>query len=139
MCATDLDREIRVLRKKMEGGADFALSQAVFEPERIEQFHKRYAEIEGKPFELPVLLGVMPLFSVKHALYLHNEVPGVLVPDAIFKRLEAAGDGAAQEGIRIANELLARMRGMVQGAYIVPAYGRYDLAAEVIDGIRAQA
>jgi homocysteine S-methyltransferase len=138
MCATDLDREIRVLRKKLESGADFALSQAVFEPERIEQFHQRYEELEGKPFDLPVLLGVMPLYSVKHASFLHNEVPGVLIPDAIMKRLEDAGDQAAQEGIRIANELLAQMRGMVQGAYIIPAYGRYDLAAEVIDGIRAK-
>jgi len=138
MCATDIDREIRVLRKKLQGGADFALSQAVFEPERIEQFHRRYEEIEGKPFDLPVLLGVMPLYSVKHARFLHNEVPGVYIPDSIFKRLEDAGDQAAREGIRIASELLASMRGLVQGAYIIPAYGRYDLAAEVIDGIRAR-
>jgi methionine synthase / methylenetetrahydrofolate reductase(NADPH) len=138
MCAADIDREIRVLRKKLQGGADFALSQAVFEPERIEQFHRRYEEIESKPFDLPVLLGVMPLYSVKHARFLHNEVPGVYIPDSIFKRLEDAGDQAAQEGIRIASELLASMRGLVQGAYIIPAYGRYDLAAEVIDSIRAK-
>ncbi len=137
MCATDVDREIKVLRKKLEGGADFALSQAVFEPERIEQFHKRYAEIEGKPFDLPVLLGVMPLYSVRHARFLHNEVPGIHIPDALFERLEQAGDQAAQEGVRIAGELLSQMQGMVQGAYIIPAYGRYDLAAEVIDSVRA--
>jgi homocysteine S-methyltransferase len=138
MCATDVDREIKLLRKKLESGADFALSQAVFEPERIEYFHKRYEELEGKPLDLPVLLGVMPLYSVRHARFLHNEVPGVIIPDAIFKRLEDAGDQAAQEGIVIANELLTSMRGMVQGAYIIPAYGRYDLAAEVIDGVRAK-
>lgn len=139
MGAADIDREIKVLRKKLEGGADFALSQAVFEPERIEQFHRRYEEIEGKPFDLPVLLGVMPLYSIKHARFLHNEVPGIHIPDTIFQRIENAGDQAAQEGIRIAGELLTSMRGMVQGAYIVPAYGRYDLAAEVIDTIRARA
>src|SRR5690606_24476277 len=138
MCATDIDREIRVLRKKLQGGADFALSQAVFEPERIEQFHRRYEEIGGKPFARPVQLGVRPLDSVKHARFLHNEVPGVYIPDSICKRLEDAGDQAAREGIRIASELLASMRGLVQGAYITPAYGRYDLAAEVIDGIRAR-
>jgi methionine synthase / methylenetetrahydrofolate reductase (NADH) len=138
MCAADLDREIRVLRKKIDGGADFALSQGVFEPERIEQFHRRYEEIEGKPFTLPVLLGVMPLYSLKHARFLHNEVPGVFVPDSLFQRLDAAGDQTAQEGVKIAGELLASMRGLVQGTYIIPAYGRYDLAADVIDRIRAK-
>lgn len=138
MCAADIDREIRVLRKKLSSGADFALSQAVFEPERIEQFHKRYAEIMGEPFKLPVLLGVMPLYSIKHARFLHNEVPGIHIPDHLFARLEAAGDRAAQEGVRIAGELLASMQGLVQGAYIIPAYGRYDLAAEVIDSVRTK-
>jgi methionine synthase / methylenetetrahydrofolate reductase(NADPH) len=139
MCAADMDREIRLLRKKMAGGADFALSQAVFEPERIHRFRERYEELEGKPLDLPVLLGVMPLYSLKHARFLHNEVPGVFVPDAIFERLEAAGEKAAQEGVRIANELLGQMKHLVQGAYIIPAYGRYDLAAEVIDGLKIKA
>ncbi len=137
MCANDLDHEIKVLRKKIEAGADFALGQAVFDPWRIEQFHRRYEEIEGKPFTLPVLLGVMPLFSLKHAAFLHNEVPGVLIPDSIMARIEAAGDHAAQEGVAIAREVLAQVRGMVQGAYIIPAYGRYDLAAEVVDALVA--
>ena len=137
MCANDLDHEIKVLRKKIEAGADFALGQAVFDPWRIEQFHQRYQEIEGKPFTLPVLLGVMPLYSLKHAAFLHNEVPGVLIPDSIMARIEAAGDQAAQEGVQIAREVLAQVRGLVQGAYIIPAYGRYDLAAEVVDALVA--
>jgi methionine synthase I (cobalamin-dependent)/5,10-methylenetetrahydrofolate reductase len=138
MCAADVDREIKLLRKKLASGADFALSQAVFEPERIEYFHKRYEELEGKPFTLPVLLGVMPLYSVRHARFLHNEVPGIIIPDAIFKRLEDAGDQAAQEGVTIAGELLEQMRGLVQGAYIIPAFGRYNLAADLIDSVRAK-
>jgi homocysteine S-methyltransferase len=137
MCANDLDHEIKVLRKKIEAGADFALGQAVFDPWRIEQFHQRYVEIVGEAFTLPVLLGVMPLFSQKHAAFLHNEVPGVLIPDHIMGRIEAAGDNAAQEGVKIACEVLAQVRGMVQGAYIIPAYGRYDLAAEVVDALVA--
>ncbi len=136
MCATDLDRELKVLRRKRSGGADFALSQAVFEPERIEKFLTYYQQTEGKAFDLPVLLAVMPLYSVKHARFLHNEVPGIFIPDTIFARLEAAGDDAPQEGVRIANELLEQVKGLVQGAYIIPAYGRYDLAAEVLDGLR---
>jgi methionine synthase I (cobalamin-dependent)/5,10-methylenetetrahydrofolate reductase len=135
MCAKDLDREIKVLRKKLNNGADFALSQAVFEPERIAHFHQRYEEIEGKPFTLPVLMGVMPLYSTRHARFLHNEVPGIYIPDSIFARLEAAGEDAAQEGVQIAAEILQAIRPSIQGAYIIPAYGRYDLAAEVIDSL----
>ena len=138
MCATDLDRELKVLRRKLEGGADFALSQAVFEPERIEKFLAHYERVEGKAFDLPVLLAVMPLFSVKHARFLHNEIPGIYVPDSIFARLEAAGDDAPQEGVRIASEVLDQMKGLVQGAYIIPAFGRYDLAAEVVDSLRVR-
>jgi methionine synthase I (cobalamin-dependent)/5,10-methylenetetrahydrofolate reductase len=136
MCANDIDHEIKVLRKKLENGADFLLGQAVFEPERVEHFHQRYEELEGKPFTTPVLMGVMPLYSLKHALYLHNEVPGIIIPDSIMKRIEDAGDHAPQAGVRIASELLAQMRGLVQGAYIIPAFGHYDLVAEIIDGLR---
>lgn len=139
MCANDLDHEIKVLRRKLKFGADFLLGQAVFEPERVERFHRRYEEIEGKPFNLPVLMGVMPLYSLKHAQYLHNEVPGIIIPDTIMKRIEDAGEHAPQEGVRIASELLAQMRGMVQGAYILPAFGHYDLAAEIIDNLRVRA
>ncbi len=135
MAADDIDNEIKVLRNKLAAGANFALGQAVFHPERIEQFHRRYQELEGKPLDLPVLLGVIPLYSLKHAQFLHNEVPGITIPDSIFKRLEDAGDRAPQEGVKIAQELMAQMRGMVQGAYVIPAYGQYELAAEVVDYI----
>ncbi len=137
MCANDLDHEIKVLRRKIEAGADFALGQAVFDPRHIEQFHQRYEQLTGLPFTLPVLLGVMPLFSLKHAAFLHNEVPGVLIPDHIMKRIEDAGEGAPQEGVKIAQEVLAQVRGLVQGTYLIPAYGRYDLAAEVVDALVA--
>jgi homocysteine S-methyltransferase len=136
MCADDLDHEIAVLRKKLEAGADFALSQAVFDPAAIERFHRRYEEIEGKPFTLPVLMGTMPLYSPKHALFLHNEVPGISIPNTILKRMADAGEDAPQEGVRIAQELLRSMKELVQGAYLIPAYGHYELAADVIDAVK---
>ncbi len=139
MGADDIDKEIEVLRKKIESGADFALGQAVFDPRQAEAFLKRYEEVEGHALELPILMGVMPLNSLKHALYLHNEVPGITIPDAILKRIEGAGEDAAREGVVIAQELLRDMRGMIQGAYIIPAYGKYDNAALVIDSITAKA
>ncbi len=139
MCANDIDHEIGLLRKKLENGADFALGQAVFEPQRIVQFRHRYEEIEGKPFTLPVLMGVMPLYSARHATYLNNEVPGIVIPDTIMQRIEAAGEDAPQEGVRIARELVTEMQSLnvIQGAYIIPAFGHYDLAADIIDVIRA--
>jgi len=136
MAADDIDREIRVLKKKLESGADFALGQAIFEPERIQRFHERYEEVEGKPFDLPVLLAVMPLYSLKQARFLHNEVPGIIIPDHIFERIADAGEDAPQEGVKIAQELLDQMQDMIQGAYIIPSFGKYELAAEVVAYIK---
>jgi len=135
MAADDLDREIRVLRRKLSAGADFALGQALFEPSRIQQFHQRYAELTGEPFALPVLMAVMPLRSHRQALYLHNEVPGIRIPPAITARMAQASD-APQEGLDIAQELLAQMQGWVQGAYIIPG-GDYELAAEVAASLQS--
>ncbi len=135
MGAEDADKEIALLRKKIDAGADFALGQATFDPTVIERFLKRYETVEGQPLKLPVILGVMPLFSLKHATFLHNEVPGIIISERIFERISSAGDQAAQEGVRVAQELLMDIKGMVQGAYVVPAFGRYDLAAEVIDAL----
>ena len=131
MGAVDIDREIRALCNKLGAGADFALGQAIFEPERIQRFHKRYEELTGAAFDLPVLMAVMPLRSLRQALYLNNEVPGIVIPEAILERIAGAGDEARREGILIAQELLDEMSGLIQGAYII-AGGDYDAAAEVV-------
>ncbi len=135
MFASDLDREITTLIKKLENGSDFALGQAVFEPHRIEVFHKRYREMTGEDFKLPVLMGLMPLYSIKHARFLHNEIPGISIPDSIMERMDRAGENASSEGVKIAQELLQDVRGMVQGAYILPAFGHYELVADIIDAV----
>ena len=130
MGAEDIDREIRILRKKMSAGADFALGQAIFEPERVLRFHERYEALTGAAFELPVLMAVMPLHSHRQARFLDNEVPGISIPEAIMRRIKTAAD-APQTGLAIAQELVDQMSGLVQGAYIIPG-GDYDLAAEVV-------
>ncbi len=130
MGAEDLDREIRVLRKKMRAGADFALGQAIFEPERIRRFQQRYEETAGQAFDLPVLMAVMPLHSHRQARFLNNEVPGISIPASIMERI-ASAPNARETGMRIAQELLDQMADLIQGAYIIPA-GDYDLAAEVV-------
>jgi homocysteine S-methyltransferase len=134
MGADDLDKEIDVLRKKIAAGSDFALVQPVFEPPIAEIFLNRWHALEGAALTLPLLIGVMPLYSLKHAQFLDNEIPGITIPPALMARIEAAGDDAAQEGVRIARELLAALRPLAQGAYLIPAYGRYELAAQVIEG-----
>lgn len=139
MFADDLDRELRVLEKKMASGADFALGQPVFEPEKIEVFHKAYEARNGEAFKLPVIMGIMPLYSLRQARYLHNEVPGISIPTHIMKRMEDAGDNAPVEGVKIAQELLRAVKDKVQGAYIIPAFGKYQLAAQVIDAINTSA
>lgn len=135
MGAEDIDREIRILIKKLAAGADFALGQAIFEPERILRFHRRYEELTDSAFELPVLMAIMPLRSHRQARYLNNEVPGVTIPESIIRRIVTATH-APQAGMLIAHELLDQMTGLIQGAYIIPG-GDYDLAAEVVAYIKA--
>lgn len=134
MGAKNLDREIKVLLKKLDGGADFALSQAVFDPRTIETFHARYREVTGQVFALPVLVGLIPLYSIRNALFLHNEIPGIEIPDTILARMEQADDGP-REGVRIAQELVADLKNLGQGIYIIPPLNKYHLAAELIDGV----
>jgi homocysteine S-methyltransferase len=134
MGAQDLDKEIKTLRKKIEAGADFALTQTIFDPAKVEHFLKRYEQLYGA-LKLPLLVGILPLYGSRHAAFLHNEVPGIDIPDAIRSRINAAGEVAPKTGIAIAQELLLSLKGMVQGAYLIPPFGKYEMAAEVLDVI----
>jgi homocysteine S-methyltransferase len=131
MGAADADKEIDVLLKKIDAGADFALGQPVFDPRLAEHFLRRYEQITGTSLTLPVIMGVMPLHSLRHAQFLNNEIPGITIPDALMGRIANAGDSAPDEGIAIAQELMTDLRGIVQGAYIIPSFGKYDLAARL--------
>jgi methionine synthase I (cobalamin-dependent)/5,10-methylenetetrahydrofolate reductase len=134
LCSSTPEKEMKNLRKKLDAGADFILSQPVFEPECasdfLESFRREYGGLNA-----PILAGIMPLYGAKHAAFLHNEVPGMAIPEAIRARIEMAGERAPEEGVRIAVELLKELRGVVQGAYLMPPFGRYDLAAEMIEGL----
>ncbi|MBX3085873.1 MAG: bifunctional homocysteine S-methyltransferase/methylenetetrahydrofolate reductase [Anaerolineae bacterium] len=132
LCPPDIDAEIKTLRKKIEAGADFALTQTVFEPPKVRHFLDRYEELHGK-LTLPILVGMLPLYGARHAAFLHNEVPGIVIPDPIMKRITAAGDQAPQVGIEIACELLRELDGMVQGAYLMPPFAKYEMAAEIVE------
>jgi homocysteine S-methyltransferase len=131
----DPQREIKVLRRKIANGANFALTQPVYDPERASSFLRLYEEQFGK-LELPLLVGILPLYSVRHAAFLHNEVPGIVIPKPIRVRIEAARENAPVEGIKIAVELAEDIKEWGQGIYIMPAFGRYDLAAEIVEAVR---
>ena len=128
--APDLDRELRVLERKVSAGAHFLLTQPVYEPDAVERVAHRLGG-----FPLPVLLGVLPLRSVRHARFLHNEVPGISVPDGVFERLEDAGDAAAAEGIALSQELLRAVRGRIAGVYFMPPFERYSVVGETLAGL----
>jgi 5,10-methylenetetrahydrofolate reductase len=123
------------LRRKLKAGADFLLTQPVFEPRAAEAFLKRYAEQYGA-LEMPVLVGILPLYGTRHAAFLDNEVPGISIPEFMHERLRQAGEAAPREGVRIALELIAQMKSWARGIYLMPAFNRYDLAAEVVEGCR---
>ncbi len=134
--AADLDREIRVLRKKIEAGADFALSQPVYDADVVRRFRTYYEERHG-PLPLPILVGVLPLYGIRHAEFLHNEVPGIVIPDAIRDQMRRAGEAGPGEGVRMARELLIELGEMVQGVYLMPAFNRFDLIAEITEDVRS--
>jgi homocysteine S-methyltransferase len=135
--APEVDKEIKALRRKIAAGADFVLTQPIFETGRAREFLQRYSEQYG-PLELPILAGVLPLYNFRHASFFHNEVPGVFIPNALRARMEKAGSKGVAEGMAIAMELLSELREIVQGVYVMPPFSRYDLAAEIIDRMKVK-
>jgi homocysteine S-methyltransferase len=135
LSAQDPRRELRLLRKKIQAGADFALTQPVFEPQLAAEFISLYQQSYGEQ-PIPILAGLLPLFNERHAAFLHNEVPGISIPQGIRQRISGAGDQAPAEGVAISVELLEQLRPFVQGVYLMPPFGRYDLAAEIIEAVR---
>jgi homocysteine S-methyltransferase len=132
--AASLEAEIKLLKRKAEAGADFVLTQAVYDTEALERFLDKAGKIK-----VPILLGVMPLHSERHAEFIHNELAGVVVPEAIRTRMREAGERGAAEGLAIAKEIIGAARGGVQGLYLIPSFDRYDLAAELVESLTGAA
>lgn len=127
--ATDYDRELRRLEEKQASGANFVMTQPVYDPEILDRFLADIAHLK-----MPVLVGLLPLASFRNAEFLHHEVPGMSVPQSIRDRMEKVGSGpeARQEGVRIAQETLGRIKERVVGAYIMPPFRRYAAALEIL-------
>jgi homocysteine S-methyltransferase len=132
--ALDMDREVERFMYKVEAGADFAVTQPIFEAGALARLLERTAR-----WPVPVLAGVWPLASLKSAEFLANEVPGVVVPDAVVERMrraEASGPAAARaEGVRIAREVVAAVRPLVRGVHVSTPDGDVEAALEVLAGL----
>ncbi|MFM8322551.1 MAG: bifunctional homocysteine S-methyltransferase/methylenetetrahydrofolate reductase [Chloroflexota bacterium] len=131
----DVETEIKNLRRKLKAGADFLLTQPVFDPRQAKAFLGRYTELHG-PLPAPVLAGVLPLYGARHAAFLHNEVPGISISAEMQERIRTAGEKAPWVGVDIAAELIEEMKDWAQGVYIMPQFNRYDLAAEIIERVK---
>jgi methionine synthase I (cobalamin-dependent)/5,10-methylenetetrahydrofolate reductase len=125
---TEIELEVHRLRHKLDAGAQFIMTQPIYELAPLERFLDAFG-----PVGAPLILGMIPLHSSKHAEYLHNEVPGISIPDDVRARMREAGEHGREVGIELARDVIiqARERGLIQGCYLMPSYGRYDLVADL--------
>jgi len=130
----DIEHELRRFAYKVEAGAEFAITQPVFDLRLLEEFLKR---IES--FRIPVIAGIWPLTSLRNAEFMKNDLR-VSMPEEIMLRMAQAGspDAARKEGILIAQEMLESVRPLVQGVQVSAPFGRYTAAAEVIASVLPQ-
>ncbi len=129
--AVDPDKELARLFRKVEAGARWAQTQPVYDPEVLDRFLSRAGRLP-----IPIIVGLLPLHSFRHAEFLHNEVPGITIPDAVRARMKDAGDRALRQGIEMAQALLQQIRARYAGAYVMPSFGRYEVVAEVLEALR---
>ncbi|HEX5658842.1 MAG TPA: bifunctional homocysteine S-methyltransferase/methylenetetrahydrofolate reductase [Polyangiales bacterium] len=139
LCATgaepaahDYQRELDRLKEKIDAGAELIMTQPVYDPDVL---GRMLNDVSG--LGVPVLVGLLPLASYKNAEFLHNEVPGMKVPEPIRERMKQAGGGETgrSEGIAIAREMLLAVKDNVAGAYIMPPFGKHEVALRVLEGI----
>jgi homocysteine S-methyltransferase len=128
--AAEPAREMDRFLAKVEAGARWAQTQPVYDLEVLERF------FGSTRSPIPVMVGLLPLHSSRHAEFLHNEVPGITVPDGVRARMREAGERGLRAGIETAQALLADVRRGYAGAYLMPSFGRFEVVAEVLEALR---
>jgi homocysteine S-methyltransferase len=134
----DLVQEVDRFQRKVAAGAHLAMTQPIYSAEVWRRFCELYEERHG-PLSVPVLAGILPLQSFRHASFLHNEVPGITIPEAALARMERAGADGRGVGVKMAQELLLQIQEQphIHGVYLMPSFGRYEVACEVLDVVKA--
>ncbi len=128
--AEDLDAEFEYVKRKLDAGPQFVMTQPVYELACWERFVERLSGLT----RIPILIGILPLQSFRHAEFLHNEVPGIHVPKWIRERLHAAANEGQKVGVELARDLLAQCKTMANGVYLMPSFGRYENCLDVLEG-----
>lgn len=123
--------EINRLRRKVEAGAHFLMTQPIYQMSDLTDFLDDFGSCPA-----PILVGIMPLHSSKHAEYLHNEVPGITIPERIRRAMEKSGEQGARVGLELAEELLEEVRKIAAGVYLVPSFGRYDDMCTLVERLK---
>jgi methionine synthase / methylenetetrahydrofolate reductase (NADH) len=126
--AEDLERELERFREKVDAGARFAMTQALFDIAYLDRFLERL----GGETPIPLLLGVWPLTSYQLALRLHNEVPGITIPEGVQRRLADAGADARRLGFELARELMEEAQSRVEGVYVIPPFKEPEAALDLL-------
>ncbi len=128
----DLEKEVRRLEEKVAAGAEYIMTQPVYDPRTVETFLGLVRHLNT-----PILIGILPLYSHRNAEFLHNEVPGMRIPEDIRERMRKAGSGdsAHREGVAIARDALGAARDLAQGAYVMPPFNKVELAIKVIESL----
>jgi homocysteine S-methyltransferase len=137
--AADQDTEWDRLERKLGAGAHLVMTQPLYSVDQVDAMLAAARRRFGpRGFPVPVLLGVLPLQSARHAEFLHNEVPGITIPDETRAAMAAAGERGSEVGLEIALDFLERTTDLVAGTYIMPSFGRYEQAAELTRRLRAR-
>jgi 5,10-methylenetetrahydrofolate reductase len=137
LCPPDVNSEIKNLHRKVKAGADFFLTQPVYDandgPLLLEKYEAKYGKLDK-----PILVGILPIVNIRHANFLHNEVPGIFIPDETRKRIESAGDAdrGSRVGVEVAVELINQLKVWAGGVYIMPQFHKFDMVAEIIEAIQ---
>jgi methionine synthase I (cobalamin-dependent)/5,10-methylenetetrahydrofolate reductase len=128
--AVDFEKEMERLNQKVDAGADFIFTQPLYDGEILERFLRRTEDLN-----VPILVGLLPLHSLRQAEFLHNEVPGITIPQKIRDRMKKAGEKGIEEGVIIAKEFLEEIKEVICGVYLIPSFGKVELALEVVEEI----
>lgn len=132
--ADNLNREIDRLAQKVEQGAQVAFTQPIFDEDLFDTFLDKIVGLDIK-----IMLGIIPLRTIRHAEFLHYEVPGMMIPDWVREKMKAAGNTTEQAtdiGISIAVEFLQRVHNRIHGVYLMPPFKKYDIAVRILNQLR---